>query len=171
MDRVLLQYQCCSFSWYPGLQSSVPKAIPTIPSFLPHDETKAQNKLGVLKLSCINSRKLVSVQILLSMRQMWIQLWCSPSKASGWRAGAYAAPLASARSRPPHKNLGCCICVDQHNGLHQGGTYVQCPNTLKFKISLGDFWHYLLGTPRGKNPEERILKKNLPPLFNWQLCK
>lgn len=43
---------------YPGLQGSVPKEIPTDLSFLPHDETKAQNKLGVLKPSCVNSRKL-----------------------------------------------------------------------------------------------------------------
>lgn len=46
---------------YPGLQGSVPKEIPPSLSFLPHDVTKAQNKLGVLKPSCVNSRKLARV--------------------------------------------------------------------------------------------------------------
>lgn len=32
---------------YPRLRGSVPKEIPRSLSFLPHDETKAQNKLGV----------------------------------------------------------------------------------------------------------------------------
>lgn len=47
---------------HPSLRGSLPKEIPPSCSFLPHDETKAQNKLTVLKLSCINSRKLACVQ-------------------------------------------------------------------------------------------------------------
>lgn len=47
---------------HPSLRCSLPKEIPPSCSFLPHDETKAQNKLNVLKLSCINRRKLAYVQ-------------------------------------------------------------------------------------------------------------
>lgn len=46
---------------YPSPCGSVPKEIPTSLSFLPHDETKAQYKLRVLKPSCTNSRKLAHV--------------------------------------------------------------------------------------------------------------
>lgn len=47
---------------YLSLRGSLPKEIPPSCSFLPHDETKAQNKLSVLKLSCINRRELACVQ-------------------------------------------------------------------------------------------------------------
>lgn len=55
---------------FPGLRGSVPEETPTSLSFLPHGETKAQNKLAVLKPSCINSRKLACVWMLLSISQM-----------------------------------------------------------------------------------------------------
>lgn len=98
---------------YPSLRGSLPKEIPPSCSFLPHDETKAQNKLNVLKLSCINRRKLACVQSFKCEPDVNPAM-VHPFQSQGLREQGltqpclpYPAPLLHTETRADHFNQQC----------------------------------------------------------------
>ena len=71
-----------------------------------------------------------------------------PFQSQGLRSRDLRSPVCpTACSPPPHRNLCRCIHVDQHDGLHRGGTSLDYPKTLKLKISVGDFDGICWGLP------------------------